>query len=294
MQKVVLLFLALGLMGSSLALAESSAPDWRADVAALADDARQSAAFHRIRQLLQGKPPPGLVPALVDALRTHAEYKVRLRAASSLGYARDDRARIALGESLAGDPNPYVRDLSAFALALHGSAAIPLLRRGMFDNSPRVQHRSMESMVRVGENGIPEVLSRIEHLQKANSYAGFLILDTLSCARDRRVADFFLRQANHPDALFRRHLVEAMGGLAWDPSYTPPPGQPYIGMSDFPVEKGYRITSRERQALIQALRRATRDPDEEVRDEAERALALVIRKVLVPRKRKENANGALP
>lgn len=292
MKKINWLLITLFFLTTALSYPAAPVSGWRADVDALSDNSRQSSASQRILHQLQTKPPASLIDALIEVVKSHPDSKARIRAAHLLGYAKAERARIALGEALLKDPVPAVRSATTFSLGFYGNAAIPFLKVRLHDPSTKVQVETMDALTRIGGPAIPEVLKRIEQIQQADKGGIYYlsVLGGLSIARDRRVADFFLSQAVHSNPMVRRFVVEGMGNLAWDPDYMPPPGQPTIGIGSVPVEKWFEITAKERQALIEALRRAMNDPDEEVREEAVRAYALVTQKVLIPRKKQETAS----
>lgn len=111
---------------------------------------RQQAQGHGERSASspQGKGDVLALVALVAALTTDPDPKVREHAATALGVLEDPRGCLPLSEALLRDPNPRVREHTAEALGALGDerARDALLLAMLRDPEPRVREHAAEAL----------------------------------------------------------------------------------------------------------------------------------------------------
>jgi cyclophilin family peptidyl-prolyl cis-trans isomerase/HEAT repeat protein len=99
------------------------------------------------RRVIEDAAAPTPAPAALAALLTDQEGRVRRRAALGVGRAGLSAGIAPLSSLLAGDPEPEVRAMAAFALGLIGdAAAAPVLTTALADADPRIQGRAAEAL----------------------------------------------------------------------------------------------------------------------------------------------------
>jgi HEAT repeat protein/cyclophilin family peptidyl-prolyl cis-trans isomerase len=104
-------------------------------------------------------PPPPPQPDLISLLKDD-EGRIRRRAALAVGRTRVADGIQPLAEVLAGDEDPEVRQMAAFALGLLGQAsAADALMAGLKDPDPLVQGRAAEGLGLIGHKAAADAIA---------------------------------------------------------------------------------------------------------------------------------------
>ncbi len=137
-----------------------------------------------------GHPTPS---ADLTQLMTDADARVRRRAALAIGRVGLVSGVPTLTAALAGDPEPEVRQMAAFALGLlRDSSAVGALRAALRDPSPLVQGRAAEALAAIGDTASsPAIGDLVSALVKADA-VGAVAPDDVSEKQEPPVEAFRL------------------------------------------------------------------------------------------------------
>ena len=114
------------------------------------------------RRVIEEAAAPAPAITAITALLADEEGRVRRRAALGLGRAGLAAGIAPLSGLMAGDPEPEVRAMAAFALGLIGDAtAAPALVTALADADPRIQGRAAEALGLIGHKAAAAAVAQM-------------------------------------------------------------------------------------------------------------------------------------